>query len=430
MNLTITRGELKSAITGLSKIINGKSHSLPILGCIRIEAGKQITAQATDLDQHATYRFTDAHADGGGSFIIPIQHLKELAKGADAEKIDLQTGENDDIVITNRIGTHVLTHTVAGMPAADWPPSCDDIPVAGGDQFLPTYRRCVPFASSDQTRRVLNGIFIDLEGNGDRKATLVATDGRRLTCCNSMSLPIQTKHGVIVPITKFLIWTGLGDECSLGIGTRKTSGWFCLKAGPWTYQAKLVEGQYPNWRQVLPGRDDMQHQIAFADPDVLAIKKLLPTLPGGDGVAIACAADGMVALTGRNAGDKAETSVSLTAGTRYTGTGACMRVNREYLLDALMAGFRNFGFQDTCCPLRSDDGAGGIHVLMPHRIGTEGPAPAPETAPDNAAVAAPDAAPPENPVHSTPAAETPPTTHKEKTMTENTTTAPTALDKM
>jgi len=148
-------------------------------------------AQATDLDQHATYRFTDAHADGDGSFIIPVQHLKDLAKGADAEIIDLQSGENDDIVITNRIGTHVLTHTVAGMPAADWPPACDDIQTAMADQFLPTYRRCVPFASSDQTRRVLNGIYVDLDGQGEHKATLVATDGRRLTCCNSMSLPIR-----------------------------------------------------------------------------------------------------------------------------------------------------------------------------------------------------------------------------------------------
>jgi len=422
MTLTIPRGELKSAVAGFSKIINGKSRNLPILGCIRIESAKQITAQANDLDQHATYRFTDAHADGMGVLIIPFQVIKDLAKGADAELIDLQAGSNDEITVTNRVGTHVLTHTVTGMPVSDWPPCCDDIQATDAEQFLPTYRRCVPFASSDQTRLSLNGIYIDLEGKGDRPATLVATDGRRLTCCNSMSLPIRAEHGVIVPITRFLVWSGLGDTCSIGTGTRKTSGWFCLKAGPWTYGVKLVDGLFPNWRQVLPNPDDMRHQLAFADADVLVIRKLLPTLPGGDGVGLVCTSDGMVVLTGRNAGDKAETSVPLTSGTRYTGKDARIQLNRQYLLDALLAGFRNFGFQDSGFPLRSDDGNGGLHVLMPQRIGTEAPVPTQENA---------TAPTPETPIHSTPAADTPlPTTPKDKTMAETTTTEPTALEKM
>ena len=414
MTLTLTRGELKTAVAGFSKIVNGKSHTLPILGCVRFEAGKHITAQATDLDQHAHYRFTDSQADGTGVLVIPLQHLKDLAKGADAERIDLQAGADDEITVTNRTGAHVMTQTVTGMPAADWPPCLDEIPVAAADRFLPTYRRCVPFASTDQTRRVLNGIYVDLEGKDNSKATLVATDGRRLTCCNSLTLPLKAKNGVIVPVSKFLTWAGLGDDCCIGVGARKTAGWFGLQAGPWTYWVKLVDGTFPNWRQVLPGAGEMDHQIAFADQDVLAVKKVLPTLPGGDGVAIVCTADGAVLLTGRNAGDKAETSVALTAGTRYTGKGARVHVNREFLLDALTAGFRNFGFQDTGSPLRSDDGAGGIHVLMPQR--TESPVPA-------------QAAAPETPATPTPAAETPPATSKEKTMPENT-AEPTALDKM
>jgi len=298
-----------------------------------------------------------------------------------------------------------------------------------------------PFASADQTRPVLNGIHIDLEGKGERKATLVACDGRRLTCCNSLNLPIKAKGGVIVPTTKFLTWPGLGDECSIGTGTIKTTGWFCLAAGPWTYRVKLVEGVYPNWRQVLPGNQDMQHRIAFADADVLAMKQLLPTLPGNDGVALVCDPNGVVALAGRNAGDKAETTVALTAGTRYTGTGERMLLNRFFLLDALTAGFRNFGFQDTCSPMRSDDGAGGTHVLMPQRVGGNAPAPAPVQEPpaDTAAAAAPAAAPPQpgNTATSTPAAETPPPeTHKEKkTMTKEgngngTTEQGPALDKV
>ena len=443
MKLTIPRGELKAATAGFSKIVNGKSHTLPILGCVRFEHnGDGLVAQATDLDQYCSYRFPDTQSEGDGSFILPFQNLKDLAKGADAETVELQTGENDEVIITNRLGAHVLTHTVAGFPVADWPLCGDNILTATADQFLPMYRRCAPFASADQTRRVLNGIHIDLEGKGERKATLVACDGRRLTCCNSLNLPIKAKGGVIVPTTKFLTWPGLGDECSIGTGTSKTTGWFCLAAGPWTYRVKLVEGVYPNWRQVLPGNQDMQHRIAFADADVLAMKQLLPTLPGNDGVALVCDPNGVVALAGRNAGDKAETVVALTADTRYTGTGERMLLNRFFLLDALAAGFRNFGFQDTCSPMRADDDKGGTHVLMPQKVGGNAPAPAPaqeSTTENPAAAAAPEAAPPqpENHATSTPAVETPPPeTHKEKkTMTKEgngngTTEQGTALDKV
>ena len=38
MKISISRNELKEAVAGFTKIVNGKSHALPILGCVRFES--------------------------------------------------------------------------------------------------------------------------------------------------------------------------------------------------------------------------------------------------------------------------------------------------------------------------------------------------------------------------------------------------------
>jgi DNA polymerase III sliding clamp (beta) subunit (PCNA family) len=427
MKITISRRELKDLVSGFSKIIPHRP-TLAVLGMARFDVGRsnRLVAQATDLDQAARYQFDQATVDGSGSLIAPFATLKELAKGADSETIELEAGPTTDekatVIIVNNVGGHALRQTVDVVPLADFPQVGPEVETGPADGFLPTYRRLAPFASSDQTRRVLNSVFVDLSGTGERNATLVACDGRRLTCCNSFTLPIKAKNGVVVPITKFLTWPGLGDEATIGTSSkRKCVPWFGLKAGPWTYCAKTVDGIYPNWRQVIPGKEDMVHQFAFTDADVDAMKKLLPAFPGKDEITLIGTTSGVIALAGKNAGDKTETSADLTAGSKYQGKGIRASLNRFYLLDAFAAGFRNFGFMDSYSPLRSED-KGAIHVLMPLRIGAD----APESAPKPATNPAP-AEPATNP---TPAAETPPEPPKETKTMPPETTEPTALDKL
>lgn len=324
-----------------------------------------------------------------------------------------------------------------GFPASDWPATGDAIPTRPAPQFLPTYRRVAPFASTDASRPVLNTVFADVSGRGSLNATLVACDGRRLTACNSLSLPLG-RDGVAVPVTKFLMWTALGDECAIGAakpGPKPDAAapaasravhapvWFALDAGPWSYRVRTPDGVYPNWRQVLPSKDGLCHRFAFADADVESLRKLLPAFPGDEALAVVGEAPGGVAVAGRNRDDKDETLVPLTGGSSYEGSGTRLVLNRHLLLDALHAGFRRFGFDGGLAPLRSDDGQGGVHVLMPLRTGRETPAPKPE--------AQPEAAPEPQPEPAIPKPAIPqPTAEKETPMTTEPQADPSALAKL
>ena len=269
----------------------------------------------------------------------------------------------------------------------DGPAEIETKPAQG---FLDTYRKLVPFASTDQSRYILNSVYIDTQGTGDKPVTMVACDGRRMTCQNSMNLPIA--HPTIVPVTKFLSWNGLQGDESIGIRTMiekakkkkeedqlRVLG-FVLSAGPWYFDCKAIDGQFPNWRQVIPSADDTPNRIVFTDEDVQALKKILPTFPGANThsqmIALRPGSDDKLVISGRGVDDKDETTLELTGGSTYTGKLQGFGVNAFYLLEALDAGFRAFTALDELCPLKSEDGKGGTHVLMPMRLG--GPVKKPE----------------------------------------------------
>lgn len=410
MKITIQRGELKAAVSGFQKIVNGKSRSLPILGGIRFEhKADALTALATDLDQFLVYAFQQAQADGDGVMILPLAVLKDLAKGRDGETVELAgaSGPEWTVGITNHVGGHALQRSVPGFDPAEWPASPPTTLTRPAPGFMKAFRGMLPFVSHDETRRVLTGVFIEA-GTGNA-CTLVATDGRRLTCSRNLELPVTLS--AVVPATKFLAWGGLGDEAQIGMRTEKDGktvrvAGFVLQAGSWNYDTRTIEGVYPNWRQVVPSRENLTRRLVFHEDDVGLMRRALPSLPGGENVNIACGQDGSVTLSGVDKETGEEPQLPLP-GSRYAGPATRICLNRQFLQEALDAGFREFGFADSHAPLMAEDGKGGLHVLMPLRISND--ASTPEPVPDTPAVT----------VNPTPAAETQPATHKEKPIMAN-----------
>jgi DNA polymerase-3 subunit beta len=104
--------------------------------------------------------------------------------------------------------------------------------------------------SSDEARYVLNGILFSLTEN---KLTLVATDGRRLALFESeLEFPKSNERDFILP-TKAVteLQRLLGDEGDVVISSSSNLVSFQLNGSQLV--SKLVEGNYPNYRQVIPG---------------------------------------------------------------------------------------------------------------------------------------------------------------------------------
>jgi DNA polymerase-3 subunit beta len=102
----------------------------------------------------------------------------------------------------------------------------------------------------------LNGIFISLK---DHKMTMVATDGRRLALVDEeMDVAEKSQGEFIVPAKAVNELNRLlQDKGEVEIKLRENQASFALKDDKGfsvLIITKLIEGNYPNYRQVIPAR--------------------------------------------------------------------------------------------------------------------------------------------------------------------------------
>jgi DNA polymerase III sliding clamp (beta) subunit (PCNA family) len=365
MSFKINGRELAEALTGLQKAMARKTN-LAVLKHVRFHCEDQtVTASVTDLDHHAAYRFTEAKVHTPGTLLLPAKELYRLVKSAKDDQVTLESTDN---IQTAKIGLSGAlgerTHFLPCMEAGEWPEAPERIPaLLADDRFIPAFRSLIPFASTDPSRAVLNGIALQL-GTGEH--TLTATDGRRL--CSFSGLTFHEDLQGIFPLLNFISWNRFPGECKLGT----TGKQYRIEAGNWTLQGRLVDGVYPNWRQVIPDVKDDDCVFQLADEDLPAVRQAVQTLPashaesGADKNAAVCLLkqDGVVVLAACDArGNWVQQQLrhSTLSGAQYTA------FNRRFFLEAAEAGFRRWQFKDNMSPLRAET-ENGIHVLSPIRV--------------------------------------------------------------
>lgn len=364
LTLSIPRCELKHAVMGLGKIINGKT-TLPILSGVRFDAdGPDVVAQATDLDSVARYRFADTESKGHGAFILGLDSLKELAKGSAKDTVQFETEDGERVIAISNAGGQPLRRSLPGMDVEEWPDTTVEVKTEPVPGFLDVYRRLQPFASRDETRYVLNGVCLDVTQKGSNAAVMVATDGRRLACQNTMNLPVS--ESCILRLSKFLTWTKLPADAQVGVAEVKDVKWISIEAGPWTFHTRAIDGAFPNWRQVVPSVQGDEKHMTLTDQDATVLEKAIPSLPGDDEI-LFVGRNGKVSVWARDPKDPDWTTLELPEAT-FKGDTAYFSLNRRFVADALAAGFlRCLRFPDELSPVYSEDGNGAVHVIMPMR---------------------------------------------------------------
>ncbi|MGC3992438.1 MAG: DNA polymerase III subunit beta [Chthoniobacteraceae bacterium] len=103
--------------------------------------------------------------------------------------------------------------------------------------------------STDETRYVLNGILCSFK---DNKLTLVATDGRRLALVDiELEFPRSQEVEIIIPtkaVTELQRILSEDGEVKMTVGENQVA----FELNNTLLVSKLIEGNYPNYRQVIP----------------------------------------------------------------------------------------------------------------------------------------------------------------------------------
>lgn len=388
--ITLPVAELKQALPGLAKLVS-KSRTLPVLQSVRVQRDAEgvVTLEVTDLDTHVAYRLPDAQAGQPAEVLVPFDALLKTAKGS-SETLTLIPDGQDKVRLRHHIGNSPVEQRISCPELKEWPvtPKITAPLVPLDPQFGPTLKEALLCASDDSSRVVLKGACLDVT---DPKAHyVVGTNGRILFAANSFSFGL--KQSVIIPAGKFLAWHGFlsGDSCELAVQNdpKNQNHWVQLRTPRWTYTARQIEGNYPNWKNALPTLTAQGTTLQLSPEAVTQLLEVVPQLPGGENpnrpVRLAVAQHELH-VEARPQDDAPWTQIRID-GVAVQGPDLTVSLNRELLLQALRYGLNQIELElpDGVALFSRGGRKCAVKLLTPTL-----PPPAPTATPPTAATATP-----------------------------------------
>jgi DNA polymerase-3 subunit beta len=373
MQVSIARSELQRGLGRIQSIVE-RRNSMPILANALLTASKESSGRleiaATDLDLGVRGSHPADVAKAGG-LTVSARKLFEIVRELPDEQVKLGAKQDSHLELACGRSRFTLAGTAAEefptLPALA-PGAMSRLPAAVLSTMI---ERTIYAASTDETRYNLNGVFFELLEDGTR-LRMVATDGHRLAV-TERTLGAEAAgiaSGVILPRKalaeiKRLVDEEDADEIELGFEGASA----LARKGDVTLVVRLVEGEFPNYRQVLPKAT--RHRVVMASDEFAhAVRRVsLVSIERSKAIRLELTA-GHVRLSSTNP-DIGEAQEDFDVD--YQGDGLAIGFNARYLLDSLAAFHSKeveLCLEDELAPviLRPTEDADSLAVVMPMRL--------------------------------------------------------------
>ena len=257
MKFKVNRNHFFNGLSSVTNVVGNRA-TMPILQNVLIEAeGDTITLTTTNLDLGICCRIKAA-VSSPGRITLPVKKLVPIIRALSSAETIVELTGKDRVKITS--GSSVFQ--IAGLPADQFPPISNFAgqPTIAIDQDnLGSMLRKVSYAqSTDENRYILNGVFFEFSAG---KLTLVATDGRRLAKCEQKLEGSDKTLALILPartITELSRLLKSGGKVHVSNNERQVGFTIDIPTNDEglvdriQLVSKVVEGNYPNYRQVIP----------------------------------------------------------------------------------------------------------------------------------------------------------------------------------
>lgn len=248
-------------LDGLQKVQHVVSNrtTLPILSNVLLVAkGGKLHLTTTDLDVGISGA-VDAQVEKEGATTLPAKRLVSIVRELPSSEVAVAVDNKN--VATIESGPSFFR--IIGLSQDEFPPLADfaDSKVFEIEQrVLRDGLRKTSYAiSTDETRYVLNGIFASFR---EGKLTLVATDGRRLAMVDTdLEFPESNESDVIIPTKAIQELQRLAGDDGVVV-VKLSDSQVSFTVGDTLLVSKLIEGNYPNYRQVIPSDPEERVKIS------------------------------------------------------------------------------------------------------------------------------------------------------------------------
>lgn len=250
--------DLSEAVGKVIKAVGAKTIN-PVLEGIKIETidgGIKLTA--TDMEL-AIEKNIAAEVRAEGTAVVPGRLFSEFVKKLDAERVELCLFENKKMKIRYR----GCESEINCLPEAEFPviKKLDDARYFEftGKNLRDLINKVSFCVSTDESRPILKGVFLDAE-NGQVAA--VATDGYRLAKCVKPLVSGDGNIGAVVPARSLNEIARLIEDDDQPVKIALQKNYLAVDFGHTCVTARLLEGTYINYRQIIPRRFETRATVA------------------------------------------------------------------------------------------------------------------------------------------------------------------------
>jgi DNA polymerase III subunit beta len=265
VKLSLSAGELLNQLQTVTRVASTRT-AVQALSGVMISAPADSTPEllATDMEMGLRVPLR-AEMSRPGAAVLPGRLLLDVARSLPGEELtmELRSAEQDVELICGPATFHLRV-----LRAEDFPTLPDPTPetrvTLPAEAFVQTVSRVARSASRDETRPVLTGILMSASG---QELRMVATDSYRLSVKETaLEQPLQGSLEANVParaLAELVRIAPQGESDSLAVSVGQSQVVFEL--GDVVLSSRLIDGQFPNYRQLLPESVDHELRLATAE---------------------------------------------------------------------------------------------------------------------------------------------------------------------
>jgi len=276
VKIALERAVLLGQLQTVSRVASTRSAIQALSGVQLATVDGRCELRATDMDVGLRVTVA-AEIAREGVVVLPARLLLDVVRALPAPDVslELRSAEQDVELVSGKAVFHIRTLRTEDFPP--FPEPDEDAAVSLPAQaFVSTALKVAGSASRDETRPVLTGILVSAS---DRELRMVATDSYRLSVKETtLESPLQASFEVIVPARALQelarVAAHIGEDEPLRVSVRQNQVLFVLDGV--TLSSRLIDGQFPNYRQLLP--ESFEHELRIAGPELTEVVRRISLL--------------------------------------------------------------------------------------------------------------------------------------------------------
>jgi DNA polymerase-3 subunit beta len=303
-----------------------------------------------------------------GVVVLPARLLLDVVRSLPLPQVSLEvrSADQDVELVSGNATFHIRTLRTEDFPPFPEPgdDSAVSLPAAA---FVSTALKVAGSASRDETRPVLTGILVSAS---DRELRMVATDSYRLSVKETtLEAALPSGFEVNVParaLQELARVAGHDGSEELTVTVRQNQVLFVL--GRVILSSRLIDGQFPNYRQLLP--ESFEHELRIGGAELTDVVRRISLLAQKNAPLRLSFTKGELTVSAQTP-DVGEARESMPVA--FDGETLEIGFNPDFLRDGLEAIDEGDVLLKLISPLRpglieAADGSGFKYLIMPIRL--------------------------------------------------------------